>query len=282
MKKIYNYLKKIGLIKYIVFTLMSVFILFPVYWVFKTAITKESEIFSLPISFFPKVLSFENFINLFKLEGLFRIIMNSLIYAIFPSVISVFLCFLAAYAFARIKFRFSNFLIGFLLLSSALPTVLTLVPLFEIFLKLKLQNTYLGINILIISSLLPFTVYLLISFIKQIPIAIEEAAIIDGASTSTIIFKIILPLSRPVIASLLILNFIGGWNEMLFPFIFGFDNSTQPLSVKIAQFSVIYSGTIRPWGLLNSMSFLMMMLPLILAIIFQRQIISGLTQGSLK
>lgn len=272
------------LIIYIIFILFCIAILLPVYWLINSSITTKTEMFQFPPAYFTSHPVFENYYKLFTTTPFFSYFLHSLVLATVSSIVSVLFSFLAAYSFARFNFRGSNLIFMILILSSALPQMLTIIPLFEIFNKLKLVDTNYGLIILVSSILLPLTIWIMVSFIKQIPFEIEEAALVDGASRITIIMKIVLPLALPVISSMIILNFISIWNEFLYPLIFANSDHTKTLSVLLGEF--IYRGSEssagKPWDLITALTSVMVMVPTLMTIFFQRYILSGLTKGAIK
>jgi ABC-type glycerol-3-phosphate transport system permease component len=207
---------------------------------------------------------------------------NSLIFAVGSSGVSVIAAGMAAYALARIRFRGSNVIYVALILSVALPQIAVLVPMFQTFQTFKLVNTYHGLILMMSSLMLPFTIMTLVSFIHQVPGEIEEAAYIDGANTVQIIVRIVLPLLRPALFTMFVINFIISWNELLYPLVFAQRIDTKTLSVGLTELTADASTYTRPWDLLSAMSVLMIV-PVLLIILFgQRLIISGLARGAVK
>jgi ABC-type glycerol-3-phosphate transport system permease component len=132
------------------------------------------------------------------------------------------------------------------------------------------------------SLMLPFTILTLDSFIKQVPGEVEEAAYIDGANTFQIITRIVLPLIRPALFTMFLINFIISWNELLYPLVFAQRIDTKPLSVGLMELTADASTYTRPWDMMSAMS-IMMIIPVLLIILFgQRMIISGLAHGAVK
>jgi len=156
------------------------------------------------------------------------------------------------------------------------------VPIREIYNTLHLNNTYIGLIILEASITTPFTVWIMVSFVNQIPVEMEEAALIDGATLWQTITRIVVPAMRPALATMLIINFINAWNEFLYPLIFATRNDTKTLSVGLVSLGREAIGTSRPWDLMSAMSTLMI-IPVVILILFgQRAIVSGLTRGAVK
>jgi ABC-type glycerol-3-phosphate transport system permease component len=253
----------------------------PFYFIFISSLTPKTLLFQIPPAYFPAVLTLDNF-NRVLTPGFWNFFKNSLIFATGSSAVSVIVSGLAAYALARIRFRGSNLVYMGLILSVALPQMAVLVPMFQTFQTFKLVNTYHGLIIMMSSLILPFTIMTLVSFIKQVPGEIEEAAYIDGASTLQIILRIMLPLVRPALFTMFLINFIISWNELLYPLVFAQRSATKPLSVGLVELTADASSFTRPWDLMSAMS-VMMIIPVLLIVLFgQRMIIAGLARGAVK
>ncbi len=264
------------------FALFAFVVLLPFYFIFVSSITPKTELFQIPPRYFPSVPTLGNYQRLINGVPLGVFFRNSLVFAFGSSSVSVIAGGLAAYALARIKFRGANAVYLALILSVALPQIALLVPMFQTFQTFKLVNTYHGLIVMMSSLLLPFTIITLVSFVKQVPGEIEEAAYIDGANTFQIIVRIMIPLVRPALFTMFLINFIISWNELLYPLVFAQRNDTKPLSVALTQLSSDASTYTRPWDLLSAMSVLMI-IPVLLIILFgQRWIIAGLARGAVK
>jgi ABC-type glycerol-3-phosphate transport system permease component len=258
-------------------------VLLPFYWIFLSSLTPKYLIFSIPPRYFPEQVTFANYLNMAKDIPFTSYLVNSLIFAIGSSFISVALSFLAAYALARVKFPGSNLVLMFFLISIAIPQIGTLVPLFELLKVLRLINTHFGLILLMSGLITPFTVWILISFVQQIPVEIEEAAIIDGARVPQVLWDVVIPVVKPALATMFIINFIIAWNELLFPLVFATSPATKTLSVGLVEMAVDPSmGAGRPWELMSALSVTMIIPVLLLVLLFQRLIISGLTRGAVK
>ncbi|MCW5861104.1 MAG: carbohydrate ABC transporter permease, partial [Caldilineales bacterium] len=141
-----------------------------------------------------------------------------------------------------------------------------------------------GAMIMLMSSLIvPFTVWIMVPFIQQIPAEIEEAAVIDGANLFQVLRHVVIPVIRPALATMLIINFIIAWNELLYPLVFATNRTTKTLSVGLVELAVDPSmGAGRPWDLMSALSVTMIIPVLLLVLLFQRLIIAGLTRGAVK
>jgi ABC-type glycerol-3-phosphate transport system permease component len=267
---------------YISFVIFLVVIGFPFYYIFTSSITPKNALFQTPPSYWPTSPTFENYASMSDSVPFFTYLRNSLIFAIGSSALSVGLSALAAYALARIQFPGSNIIYMALILSVALPQIAVLVPMFQTLQTFKMVNTYHGLILLMSSLMLPFTVLTLVSFVHQVPAEIEEAALIDGATRLTVIFHMVFPLIRPALVTMLMINFIISWNELLYPLVFAQRVDTKTLSVGLMELSSDASTYTRPWDMMSALS-VVMVIPVLLLILFgQRLIISGLARGAIK
>lgn len=258
-------------------------VLFPFYWIMLSSFTPKYELFTIPPRYWFSTFTLENYQTLANNIPLVRYFINSLLFAAGSSLVSVATAFLASYALARMQFRGANVIFIAFVMSIALPQVGGLVPLFELFKATNLINTYHGLVILMSSLVLPFTIWILVPFLRQIPYEIEEAAIIDGARLPQLFWFITLPIMRPALATMLIINFIIAWNELIYPLVFATSGLNKTLSVGLVELAVQpTAGGGRPWDLLSAMSMVMIVPILLLVLFFQRMIVSGLTRGAVK
>ncbi|HVO41613.1 MAG TPA: carbohydrate ABC transporter permease [Aggregatilineales bacterium] len=267
---------------YVSFLVFLVIIGLPFYFIFISSVTPKEELFRLPPTYFPSHLTLDSYSRMFASVPFLIFFRNSLIFAVGSSAVSVIAAGLAAYALARIRFRGSNIIYLALILSVALPQIAVLVPMYQTFQVFHLVNTYQGLIIMMSSLMLPFTIMTLVSFINQVPAEIEEAAYIDGASTLQIIGRVVLPLVRPALFTMFLINFIISWNELLYPLVFAQRNITKTLSVGLVELTADTSMYTRPWDMMSAMSVLMI-IPVLLIILFgQRMIVAGLARGAVK
>jgi ABC-type glycerol-3-phosphate transport system permease component len=254
----------------------------PIYWIILSAFTPLSDLFTSPLNYVPLHTSFINFQTVAQVVDLGRQFLNSAILSVLSALISVTVCVLAAYAFARIRFPGSNILFLTLLLSGFLPGIATIIPLFQVFQSLNLIDSMQGLLILFVSFLLPTSVWIMTSFIRQIPYEMEEAAQVDGANFLTILFRIVIPVLRPALATLFLINLITAWDEFFLPLIFSRSNATATLTLGITQAAVNPQYQSVAWGNEAAMGLIVIAPVFILAMIFQKQIVEGLMAGALK
>jgi len=266
---------------YIVAVVFLIIVLFPIFWIVISSFTPYEDIFKQPISYIPENPTINNYIEVFRELPYSRLFINSLIASSSSAIVSVLLSLFAAFAFARINFPLKNFIFMTILATMILPQMSTVLFLFRIFKATNLLNTIYGLAILYASSFLPFTIWAFVSFINQIPKDIEEAAIIDGCSAWGVLRKIMFPLMGPAIGTFFIINFVAAWGELLYALIFANGIASRTLSVGIVQLSGLTYYEV-PWDKMSAMSMTMIVPLIMLVLIFQRKIISGLTRGAVK
>lgn len=259
-------------------TLVSVF---PFVYAITTSLKTGSELFST--SLWPQNGSLANYISLFTVaeQPFGRHIVNSVVVSTLVVVLSLFLGVTAAYALGRIQFKGRGLLLTAILGVSMFPQVAVLAGMFEMIRALGLYNRSLGLVLPYLIFTLPFTVWVLTTFMRQLPKELEEAAIMDGCSPWRIIRDVFLPLLWPALVSTGLLAFIAAWNEFLFALTFVIDNNERTVPVSISLISGASKYEI-PWGKIMAASVLVT-LPLIgLVLVFQKKIVSGLTAGAVK
>lgn len=271
-----------SILTYICFAIFVIVVSAPFYFIFVSSIMPSSELFEVPPRYWPSVPTFDSYRNMIESTPFFTYYRNSLVFAIGSSAVSVVAASMAAYALARIKFPGSNIVYLALILSVALPQIAVLVPMFETLKIFKMINTQQGLIVLMSSLVLPYTIMTLVSFIKQVPADIEEAAYIDGANTAQIILRVVFPLIRPALFTMFLINFIISWNELLYPLVFAHSVDTKTLSVGLTELTDPGSTYTKPWDMMSAMSVLMIIPVLMIIVLGQRMIIAGLSRGAVK
>lgn len=273
-----------GIRRSLLYILVFLFVfvsLVPFYWITISALTAQHELFSIPPKYFPKP-TLENFVNLITQLPFKEYLRNSLLFATGSTVITVFLSFLAAYGFARYSVPGSGLLLLGLVLSMALPEITTVAPLFRILRGMNLINTVRGLVVVMSSVLLPFTVWTLVSFVQRVPIEMEEAAIVDGTNLVQRLWYIVLPVMKPALATMLAINFINAWNNLIYPLVFSSTTRAKTLSVAVTEVFQARTPYGRPWELISSLGVTMVIPAVIIVLVSQKAIVSGLTRGAIK
>jgi trehalose/maltose transport system permease protein len=266
---------------YVAAIVVSIVSVFPFIYAVSTSLKSGSELFDS--SLWPKAPSLANYISLFTVaeQPFGRHLFNSIMVSTIVVALSIFLGVTAAYALGRIHFKGKGLLLVTILGVSMFPQVAVLAGMFEMIRALGLYNRSLGLVLPYMIFTLPFTVWVLTTFMRQLPKELEEAAVMDGCGPWRIIFEVFMPLLWPALVSTGLLAFIAAWNEFLFALTFVIDNNhrTVPVSISLISGASAYE---IPWGKIMAAS-VIVTLPLIgLVLVFQRKIVSGLTAGAVK
>jgi trehalose/maltose transport system permease protein len=272
-------LGKTGL--YLLVGLISLFCLFPFYFAIVTSLKSGTELFST--SLWPSAPSIKNYISLFTVaeQPFGRHIFNSLGVSAMVVIASLFLGVTAAYALGRIRFKGKGLLLLTILAVSMFPQVAVLSGMFELMQAIGFYNHWWGLTLPYMVFTLPFTVWVLTTFVRDLPKELEEAAIMDGCSPWGIITKVFLPVMWPALVTTGLLAFIAAWNEFMFALTFVLDNNDRTVPVSISLISGADKYEI-PWGKIMAASVLVTLPLIVLVLAFQRKIVGGLTSGAVK
>lgn len=277
MKKPKSFLTKILLAIFIIF-FMGVFT-FPFYWLIITAFKTPRELTNVPPLLFPTKAYLGYFSSVFTKSPFALYVRNSLVITSITTIVCVVTGAIAAYAIARLKFRGKNLALIFILFAVMLPGMAIAPSLFLFLRKLQLLNTFFSLVLPYVAFQLPFSVWVLVNFFKDIPHELEDAAEIDGCTPFLTFLKVILPLAAPGIATIAILVFIGAWNEFFFAFTFTTNEAVRTIPVGIVTFRGVHE---LPWGEISAASVIATLPLTVVVVLFQKRIISGLTAGALK
>jgi multiple sugar transport system permease protein len=254
------------------------FLLFPLAWMFLTSIKTQADIYASPAVYWPSTLTFKTYQNLFGYFDFFRYLKNSMIIAAMTVAVSLFVSTLAAYAFARYRFKGRTFLLGLFLSNNMFPIVLLMIPLYSIMRKMGFLHTLSGMVIAYTTFTIPFSVWLIQGFIRDIPSSIEEAAVIDGCTRIQAFLHVFLPLLTPGLLAAGVYMFMQAWNEYTMASLF-----TNPATrtVPVALNSLIGQLGVE-WDMLSGGGTLAVIPVCVMFFIAQRRLISGLTAGAVK
>lgn len=253
--------------------------LFPFLWMGVSSIKELKELYTIPPRWIPDNPTLANYYKVFFQSRIPRYFLNSIIISVGSTGLALLLAIFAANGFARFNFKGKAFWQACVLVGQLLPTAAIIVPLFITLRFLGLVNTYWGLILVYMIITLPLSVWMLTSYFKAIPIELEEAAIIDGASRLTILFKITLPLSMPGIIAVLVYAFITTWNEFIFALCFATDSTVKTLPIGLAEFSTEFN---TDWGAVMAASMVMTIPIALLFLVFQKLFVGGLTAGATK
>lgn len=269
---------------YLLLLLFLLVVLLPIYYIFLTAFAPGDKLFTKPLSYLPQSFAFDRFQAVFNGLPILRYMFNTFFLASVSTLVAIAASLLAAYALARLAFPGANLVLVGLLASSMLPGSSTVIPLFQMYQRLQLMDTLHGLLLLYGSGLLPVTVWVLVSFFRQVPIEIEDAAKVDGASFFPMLWYIILPVIRPGLATMFLINFIAGWNEFFIPLVFARGPSAKVITMALSEAQLIGSSTqfYADWGNMAAVAILATIPVFIITFLFQRQIVEGITNGVFK
>ncbi len=270
-----------GVLFYALVVAIVVIAVFPFYYAILTSFKSGTDLFR--VNYWPTSFSLDNYYDvLFSPSGQFpRNFLNSVFVASVTVLLALFLAVTASFALSRVRFRGRGLLLMTILAVSMFPQIAVLAGLFELIRGLGIYNTPWALIFSYTIFTLPFTVWVLTTFMRDLPIEIEEAAIVDGATPWVIITRVFLPLMWPALVTTGLLAFISAWNEFLFALTFTSNNATRTVPVAIG----LLSGGSRfeiPWGLIMAASVIVTVPLVVLVLIFQRKIVSGLTAGGVK
>lgn len=258
--------------------LVSVGFLFPIAWMVSASFTPSDQIFSSGIRFFPAHPTLDNYREAFQSLPLLRNLGNSVIISGVYTLGALFLCSLAAFAFAKLDFPFRHTLFTILLATMMVPALMTLLPSFIIMSDLHWVNTYQSVIVPGLAN--AFGIFFMRQYMISIPNELIDSARVDGAGNFRIFWTIIVPLCRPALAVLGIMQIIGQWNQFLWPLIMLRDNSMYTIVLAVA--SLPSSNFNTPWGVVMVGGTVAVAPLIIIFLIMQRSIIAGIMAGGLK
>ena len=259
--------------------LVVLYTLFPFYWAIVSSLKTGPAL--LDIALLPRHPSFDNYTSIFQEQPFARNILNSFMVALSTVIIALALALTAAYALGRVTFRGRSLLLVVVLTVSMFPQVAALSGLFEVLRALGLYNNLLALTFSYLIFTLPFTTWILTTFMRDLPRDLEEAAIVDGATPWITLTRVFLPLMVPAMVATGLLAFIAAWNEFLFALTFTLTDEVRTVPVAIALITGASQYEL-PWGKIMAASVIVTTPLVILVLIFQRSIVSGLMAGAIK
>jgi multiple sugar transport system permease protein len=275
----FSYRKINALAAYTIAIAAFAFLLLPVYWLVVTSFKPIEDVFVVPPEMWLHNFTFKNYVNQFDLR-LIQMFQNSLIVSGAAAILSTFAGSLCAYAISRFYFRFKSILLLFFLASMAFPVPMLMITMYSTFHQLGLLDTYWALILGNTAMGLPLSVWLMTNFIDQIPIDMEEAALLDGASPFSVLMHIVLPMVRPGLAASGIFVFVTSWNELLMglTFVSSPEVRTLPAGITLA-FLGEFEGD---WSEMMALAVMVTLPVFLLFMIMQKSILKGMTAGALK
>lgn len=252
---------------------------FPFIWVVLTSVKTDAEIFSDTLQIIPQSVSLDNYTVLFQDTNFGTYIRNSIITCVSATFVSVIVALVAAYGFSRYRFRGRNLLLISVIATQLFPFVILISPIYGIFFRVGLVNSYAGLIISYVAITIPFSIFLLLGYLDTIPRDLDEAAVIDGASPVAVLFRILLPVAWPGVVVVAIYGFVQAWDEFLFALVLMTQEDRKTVPVGLASFFGEYTSQ---WNLVMAASVVATLPTLILFLFLQRRLVSDLTAGAVK
>ena len=273
----------VKIIDYFILVIFSVVIVVPLIWILGNAVKSDKDVRVNMANLLPSSgeWEFSNFSNAWQRGNIGQSVLNSLIISIISVFFILIVSYLIAYAIARIQYKGSEIIFALFVSMMMVPLAqVVMIPQYKLITSMNMVNTYQGVILLYVAGGIPFSVFLLSSFLRTIPIEIDKAAAIDGCNKIQIITKILLPLSKPGLATVIIFESMSIWNDYFTPLIYLQSAEMRTITLALKNF-------MGQWGLVDYnrlfAAIAMVTFPIVIVyIIFQKQFISGLTSGSVK
>lgn len=259
-------------------TLYALLTLYPLFWLFISAFKTNEEFFNRPFAL-PQSWQFTNFSTAWESSNIGRAFSNSLVTSLGSLVLTLFISALAAFVLARLSFRFKGAVLAFFVVGMLIPIHSTLVPLFIIMKQVKMLNTYWALILPYTAFALPTAIFVLTAYLATVPKDLEEAAFMDGSGLWGIFFRIMLPISVPALATVIILSFLHSWNDFSFALVFINSAELKTLPLAVASFADGYQ---TDYGLTLAAMTIAVIPTIIIYLLFQDQVMKGMTAGAVK
>lgn len=256
-----------------------VFTLFPIYWLVNSALKTQSELFRFPPLYVPENPTLDNFVNAITGTRLGSMYLSSIVVALMTCAILMILIVFAGYAMARFRFRGKSIILMIFLMAQMLPHVVLLVPFFTLYRTVGLTNTYFSLIFTYVFTWLPFSVLMMRSYYNNIPKDIDEAALVDGCTRTSALFRVIVPIALPGLVATLIFTFINAWNELIYAVVFIRSSHLQTLPVGLKN---LMGENRTEWGLVLALAVMALIPSLLLFGYIQRYLTSGMSAGAVK
>lgn len=266
-------------LSYILLLIAVLWTIFPLYWMVKSSVTVNEEMYVARPSLFEFRFTLDHYVDLFTKTSFLKNIGNSVLIAGITTVICLFISILASYAMTRLRYPGRNFFKTSIILSYLLPTAVLFIPMYVLVSSLGLNNNKYSLLIIYPTFVVPYCCYMLMSYFRQIPYALEEAALIDGCTRLQSLRHIIVPIALPGIAVVATFAFTMSWNEYLYAMIMTTSSSQQTATVAISSFKFADSAI---WGRIMSASVVASLPVTIIYILAQSMLVSGKYDGSVK
>lgn len=276
-----KYFRKGGYILALV--LFLIFTVGPFIWTFILSVTPDYSMFSPDSNLLPDKIIWDNYRELFsggqRGARFFTGMFNSLRAAAITLVIGIPVALMSAYALGRMQFRGRKAIKNILLITMVIPVMATIIPLYRMFADARLLDNIFWLSVVYVSSYLPLAVWLISNYFATIPKELEEAALIDGCGRTATFFRIMLPLSAPIILSISLIMFLNTWSQFQIPLILASSMETKPMGIVVSEF--VTKDTIQ-YGLVAAAGMIALIPPALAALVFRKYLVSGMMKGSVK
>ena len=265
---------------YLAAALVAALAVLPFYWLVSTSIKPANQVATNPPILFPTSITLQNYVDVFRSEGITRFALNSVVISISSTALTVFIGSLAAYSLAKtyLPYRVRHLLLLWILVTRIFPPVTTAIPYFVVLRTLQISDTYQALIVTYVSYGLPFVIWLMLGFFQDMPPDIEEAAIVDGCSLWQRFRLVVLPLALPGLTVTAIFAFVFAWNEFLYASILtSFNAKTLPVVI-----SGYISDKFLRWGEMSALGTAMVLPVVVFSAFIQRYLVRGLTFGAVK
>lgn len=283
-------MRRLGL--YAAVAVLLIWSLGPVYWALATSFTPPNALVGEQLQLWPKQVTFEHYAKLFgatstsqgnEVQSVWpqfsRAFLNSFLTSLAATVVTVGIAAFGAWAFARLRFPGRDLVFVLTVATLGVPAYTVMIPLYRIMIAAGLVDTYTGVTLIYVSAFLPLALWLMRSVYKAMPLSLEEAAWLDGASKLYTLVRIVLPLAGPGLVATAILTFLSAWGQFMVPLVFSPTLNTKPLTVLIPEF---VTRNYVDYGLMNAAGILAIVPPVLLVIFLNRFLVQGLMAGASK
>lgn len=257
-----------------------IFLLFPLFWVVASSLKSTQEIYSGAPTILPQQITLDHYNSVIDGQQLFLSMWNSLVVGVLSTFLVLIISVPSAYAMVRYKSVVNNAILGWILVSQIFPVILVMIPLYIMLRHIGLTDSLIGLTLIYSVWSLPFVLWMMHGYVKSIPLELEEAAVLDGASRTQVIYKVLMPVLLPAIGASALFAFISAWNEFFFAFVLMKSPTLATLQVELARYTGM-EGQART-GPLAAAS-VIATIPSIVWFIFMRKwLTTGLVAGALK
>lgn len=272
--------KVVGAVSHTLLTFWTLIVVLPLLWTIMSSFKTSKQVLQSPFTL-PTQLNFDNYVNAWSIAGIGSFFLNSIIVVFGALVLTMLFGSMSAYVLARFQFPGSRAIYYLMLAGLTFPIFLAIVPLFFVLQSLGVLNTLLGLILTYAAFAFPFTVFFLFAFFKSLSTSIAEAAALDGAGEWRTFFQVMLPMARPGLATVAILNFVGLWNQFLLPVALNTNPENYVLTQGMAQFAS-QAGYSVDFGALFAAVVITVIPVLVVYLIFQRQLQGSVSAGTNK